>query len=55
MLEQILASHTGKSAAQVRLDTERDLILSPQAALDYGVVDTVLTHRRFMLPSTPDR
>jgi ATP-dependent Clp protease protease subunit len=45
MLEEILAQHTGKSAAQVRLDTERDLILTPQAALDYGVIDSVLTIR----------
>lgn len=55
MLEDILAQHTGRSAAQVRLDTERDLILSPQAALDYGVVDTVLTHRGVTPPGTPDR
>jgi ATP-dependent Clp protease protease subunit len=45
MLETILAAHTGRTAEQVRDDTERDLILTPQAALDYGVVDTVLTRR----------
>jgi ATP-dependent Clp protease protease subunit len=51
MLEQILASHTGKSAEQVREDTERDLILNAQSALDYGVVDTVLTSRELQPPS----
>ena len=45
MLEEILAEHTGRSPAQVRDDTERDLILTPQAAIDYGVVDTILTRR----------
>ncbi len=45
MLEQILATHTGRSPAQVRDDTERDLILSAQAAVDCGVVDAVLTSR----------
>ena len=45
MLEQILAEHTGKTAEQVREDTERDLILTAQAAVDYGVVDEVLTSR----------
>jgi ATP-dependent Clp protease protease subunit len=45
MLEEILAEHTGRSPAQVREDTERDLILTPQAALDYGVIDTVLSRR----------
>lgn len=45
MLEQILAEHTGKSPAQVREDTERDLILTAQGAVDYGVVDEVLRNR----------
>jgi ATP-dependent Clp protease, protease subunit len=44
-LEEIFAEHTGRTPAQVRDDTERDLILTPQAALDYGVVDAVLTRR----------
>ena len=37
--EEILASHTGRTPAQVREDTERDLILTPYAAVEYGVVD----------------
>ena len=45
MLEEIFAEHTGRTPAQVRDDTERDLILTPQAALEYGVVDAVLTRR----------
>jgi ATP-dependent Clp protease, protease subunit len=45
MLEEILADHTGRTPAQVREDSERDLILTPQAALDYGVVDAVLIRR----------
>ena len=45
MLEAILAEHTGRTPAQVREDTERDLILTPTAARDYGVVDFVLSRR----------
>lgn len=45
MLEDILALHTGRTPAQVREDTERDLILTPAAARDYGIVDLVLTRR----------
>lgn len=45
MQEEILASHTGRTAAQVREDTERDLILTPAAAVEYGVVDAVLRNR----------
>ena len=45
MQEEILASHTGRTAAQVREDTERDLILTPAEAVVYGVVDAVLGTR----------
>lgn len=45
MLEAILASHTGKSAAQIRDDTERDLILTAEAALEYGVIDNIVEQR----------
>ncbi|MGI3779396.1 MAG: ClpP family protease [Janthinobacterium lividum] len=43
--EEILAAHTGRTPAQVRDDTERDLILSAEAAVRYGVVDEVLPSR----------
>jgi ATP-dependent Clp protease protease subunit len=43
--EHILAQHTGRTTEQVRRDTERELILTAEAAVDYGVVDTVLTSR----------
>lgn len=42
MLEEVLAGHTGRTAEQVRDDTERDLVLSAQAAVDYGIVDRVI-------------
>ncbi len=42
LLEEILAHHTGRSAEQVRDDTDRDLVLPGQAAVDYGIADTVL-------------
>ena len=45
MLEQILAEHTGRSREQVREDTQRDLVLTAQGALDYGIVDEIVTNR----------
>jgi ATP-dependent Clp protease, protease subunit len=45
MLEEILAEHTGRTAQQVRDDTDRDLVLTAAAAVDYGVVDEVLRPR----------
>ena len=41
--EEILAIHLGRSASEVRSDTERALVLRSEAAIDYGVIDQVLT------------
>jgi ATP-dependent Clp protease protease subunit len=42
--ELVLSEHTGQKPEQLRLDTDRDRIFSPQAAVDYGLVDQILTH-----------
>ena len=39
------ASHTGKTAAVVEADMERDFYMSAQDALDYGIVDQILPRR----------
>ncbi|WP_112246264.1 ClpP family protease [Kribbella monticola] len=44
-LETILAAHTGQSVEQLRHDTDRDHVLSAQAAHEYGIVDQVIRHR----------
>ena len=44
-LEEIYAEHTGKSVEDVSKDMERDFFMSPQEATEYGIIDTVLTHR----------
>jgi ATP-dependent Clp protease protease subunit len=44
-LEDILSLHTGTGRDEIRQDTERDLILTAQRAVDYGVVDAIVTRR----------
>lgn len=44
-LNRLMAEHSGKSYEQVCKDTERDNFLSAQQALEYGLVDAILTHR----------
>ncbi|MGI8523542.1 MAG: ClpP family protease [Nocardioides sp.] len=46
LLEEVLAHETGKSAERVRADTERDLVLTAEAAVEYGVVDAVVSERK---------
>ncbi|ABL82239.1 MULTISPECIES: ATP-dependent Clp protease proteolytic subunit [unclassified Nocardioides] len=45
-MEEILAEHTGRSVAQVHADTDRDLVLSAEQAVAYGLADAVLDSRK---------
>ena len=44
-LNQILADNTGKPVEQVAEDTERDHWMDAKEALDYGLVDSIITNR----------
>lgn len=44
-LNRLMAEHSGKSYEQVCKDTERDNFLSAQQALEYGLVDAILSNR----------
>ena len=44
-LEEIYAEHTGKTQEEISHDMERDFFLSPDEAKEYGIIDTVITHR----------
>ncbi len=43
MLYEIIAEHSGKDVATVLRDADRDKYLSAQEALDYGIIDKILT------------
>jgi len=45
-LENILSRHSNKTPEEVRLDIERDKILTAAEAKDYGLVDDVLEYRK---------
>ena len=42
-LYDILAKHTGKTAEQIAKDSERDFFMSAQEALDYHVIDSIIS------------
>ena len=44
-LEEIYALHTNKGIEDVSHDMERDFFMSPPEAVEYGIIDTVITHR----------
>ena len=46
MLEVMLARHTGRDEEIIRADIERDKILTATEALEYGLIDEVITTRK---------
>jgi len=42
-LNEILASQTGKTVKRVEKDTERDNFMSAKEAIEYGLIDKILT------------
>ena len=43
MINKIIASHTGQPLERIEKDTERDYFMSAAEAVEYGLVDEVLT------------
>lgn len=44
-LNKLLAEHTGQPLEVIERDTDRDNFMSADQAVEYGLVDAVLTHR----------
>ena len=51
-LNEMLAQHTGQPVEQIAKDTDRDHFMSAQAAVEYGLVDRVLTRREALAEGT---
>jgi ATP-dependent Clp protease protease subunit len=45
VVNQILAQHTGQNIKKIEKDTDRDNFLSTEQALEYGLIDEVITGR----------
>ncbi len=44
-LNQILATATGQSVDKVARDVDRDYIMEPEQALEYGMIDRIISSR----------
>jgi ATP-dependent Clp protease protease subunit len=45
LISSILSNHTGQPLEVIERDVERDLIMTAEQAVNYGLVDHVITHR----------
>jgi ATP-dependent Clp protease, protease subunit len=46
LLDEIMAKHTGQTVEKIAKDTDRDFIMSAEQALEYGMVDEIITARQ---------
>jgi ATP-dependent Clp protease protease subunit len=46
VLDKILAWHTGQSIEKIHTDSDRDFIMIPDQAKEYGLIDEVISQRR---------
>lgn len=48
IIHEILAKHTGQPLERIRQDTERDFFMDSKEALEYGLVDRIITEREIL-------
>ncbi|MGW1149471.1 ATP-dependent Clp protease proteolytic subunit [Streptomyces sp. NPDC002454] len=53
LMEELLVRHTGRSRARVAADLERNRFLDAAQALEYGLVDRIVTTRAGSTPPAP--
>ncbi len=55
LLEQILALHTGQTVEKIHADTDRDFVIEAPQAVEYGIIDEVISSRSAVDRSGPIR
>jgi ATP-dependent Clp protease, protease subunit len=45
-INNIIMKHTGQNLRKIEKDTDRDYFMSPQQAVEYGLIDEVIVSRR---------
>lgn len=53
-LYNIISAHTGQDVDKIRRDADRDFWMSPQDAVDYGLIDRVLRSRKEISKDLPE-
>jgi ATP-dependent Clp protease, protease subunit len=53
-LKEILAKHSGQTLERITRDSDRDFFMTPEEALEYGVIDRVVGHADLAGAATPN-
>ena len=43
VLNELIAKHTGQPIERIERDTDRDYFLNPQEAVEYGLIDGIIS------------
>jgi ATP-dependent Clp protease protease subunit len=55
LLEEILAHHTGQPIERIHADTDRDFVMEAREAIEYGIIDDMLSSREAVDRTGPIR
>jgi ATP-dependent Clp protease, protease subunit len=55
LLNQILSEHTGQPVERIEKDTDRDFVMTAPEALEYGIIDEVISRRALADTTGPIR
>jgi ATP-dependent Clp protease protease subunit len=55
ILDGILSEHTGQPIEKIHVDTDRDFVMEAQEALEYGIIDQVISSRESVDRAGPIR
>jgi ATP-dependent Clp protease protease subunit len=45
LLNELIAQHTGQPLVKVKVDTDRNNYMSAEAAIEYGLIDEIMSKR----------
>lgn len=55
LLNEILSEHTGQTVDKIHADTDRDFVMTAPEALEYGIIDEVISRRSLADTTGPIR
>lgn len=55
MLNEILSRHTGQPIERIERDSDRDFFMGPEEALEYGIVDRMITSKAALRAETTEK
>ena len=53
VINKLIAQHSGQNLTRIEKDVERDFIMNPEQAKEYGMIDEIIFKHRYAEPGSP--